>query len=133
MTAQIPEKLINNKGGVEFGAYKLFSIFIGEPSGYKNRKAYPFKQKGKPQERAFCTACWRGYVSVYELKASGELYLVKFEYPFSSRKPDAANEVLEGDFWIELRAEFFGDTMFVPFRNGKIVNDRSKWREVKRT
>ncbi|GHA36507.1 hypothetical protein ACFFLZ_22840 [Photobacterium aphoticum] len=135
MTAQIPESLINKNNEVDFGDYDLHSICIGDPEDYKNRKVYPFKQKGDPEKCVVCSACWRGYVSVYELVPSGEMHLVKFEYPFgrTPREPDEADEVLDGDFWLELRTEFFGDKMFVPFENGRIVTDKSKWREISRT
>ena len=135
MTAQIPEKLISKHKQVDFGNFKLFSVCVGDPTDYKRRTTYPFKEKGDPHKCAVCSACWRGYVSVYELNESGELLLTKFEYPFgrAPRDPDLANEILEGDFWLEFRAEFFGEKLFVPFENGKIVTDRSRWREVKRT
>ena len=135
MTAQIPEKLTNNMCEVDFGDYELYSICVSEPADYKNYKGYPFEQKGDLEKCAICSACWRGYVSVYELTSSGEIHLVKFEYPFgrTPRDPDKADEILKGDFWLQFRDGFFGDKLFVPFADGKIVSDRAKWVEVTRT
>ncbi|MCG8093229.1 MAG: hypothetical protein JAZ17_06305 [Candidatus Thiodiazotropha endolucinida] len=120
---------------IDFDGYALFSICVGDPTDYKNYKVYPFEQKGDPEKCAVCSACWRGYVSVYELEPSGEIRLVKFEYPFgrTPREPDEVGEKLKGDFWLNLRTEFFGDKLFVPFVNGKIVTDKSKWLAVSRT
>jgi hypothetical protein len=133
MTAQIPEKIINRHDGVDFGDYELVSIFVGNPTDINSRKDYPFKEKGNVDKVTVCSACWRGYISVYELTSSGELVLIAFEYPFGNAPMDTdpVNEVLEGDFWLELRTEFFGDAMFIPFENGKIVSDRSRWLEDK--
>jgi len=135
MTAQIPEKLTNKMDGIDFHGYELFSICIGDPTDYKNYKTYPFEQKGDPEKCAVCSACWRGYVSVYELNNEGEIRLVKFEYPFGGtpREADEADETLEDDFWLQLRTDFFGDKLFVPFEGGKIVTDERKWLEVNRT
>jgi hypothetical protein len=131
MTAQIPERVINCHDGIDFGDYELVSIFVGNPTDITSRKDYPFKEKGDLDKVTVCSACWRGYISVYKLTSSGELVLIEFEYPFGdiSMDADPANEVLEGDFWLELRADFFGDAMFIPFENGKIVADRSRWLE----
>src|SRR3954463_9554263 len=69
-----------------------------------------------PGER---TALWRGYVSAYRLGANGRLALVRFECPLTPQiAPDAVEELLVGDFWIELRERFMGDGIRVPFRNG---------------
>jgi hypothetical protein len=135
MTAQISEKLINKIDEIDFGNYSLYSISVSDPADYKNWKGYPFQQKGDPEKCAVCSACWRGYVSVYELNPSGEIRLVKFEYPFgrTPREPDDADEVLKGGFWLEFRMEFFGDKLFVPFEKGRIILDKSKWHAISRT
>ncbi len=134
MTAQVSEKLINKNSEVDFDGYALYSIGIENPENDANFKPYPFKQKPDPSIPVVFTACWRGHVSVYELESSGELRLIKYEYPFHEPpiEPDTADEILEGNFWLELRTQFFGDQLFVPFENGRIVTDRSKWHEVRR-
>lgn len=129
MTAQIPEQLINKHGEIDFYGNTLYSICVGDPTSLLERQVYPFKHKGDLDKCQVFSACWRGYVSVYELKQSGEIYLVKFEYPFGSEssESDEVNERLEGDFWLDLRTEFFGSRLFVPFENGQIVIDKDKW------
>ena len=152
MTAQIPEKIINRYDNVDFGDYELFSVFIGDATNYKKRKPYPFKQKGDPNKCVACSACWRGYVSVYELQPSGQLKLIRFEYPGflrsteidnsnhvpepwiefdrTPKEADEAVEILKGDFWLELRSGFYGEEMVVPFVKGKIVTDTNRWHKA---
>lgn len=135
MTAQIPEKFTNRVPSVDFSGYELFSICVSDPADYKNYKGYPFKQKGDPDKCITCSSCWRGYVSVYELTSAGEIVLIKFEYPYgrTPREPDDASEVLKGDFWLQFRTEFFGDKLFVPFKNGMLVTDKNEWIKFERT
>lgn len=59
----------------------------------------------------------------------GFLALERMEYPFSEGVvPDQVNEILEGDFWLELRVWFMGDKVRVSFQNGRVQLDRSTWR-----
>lgn len=129
MTAQVAETLINNNE-VDFGDYALYSVCVGDPEDSRNLKEYPFKQKADSEKFMLNTACWRGYVSAYELMPSGKLRLIRFEYSIGHNPDDydEVDEVLEGDFWLDLRTGFFGAKMLVPFENSQIVTDRSKWR-----
>jgi hypothetical protein len=129
LTAQIPEKLVNNAENIDFGEFHIHSICVSKPADFNNWKGYPFKNKGNMDKFVASSACWRGYVSVYELAPSGELTLIRFEYPFGreKREHDKVNELLVGNFWLELRESFFGSKMFIPFKDGKIVDDESEW------
>jgi len=127
MTVQIPEKLHLEMLGIDIKGYKLYDILIGNPSDYINRTSYKFKQKG--QQNVIASHCRRGYVSTYVLEASGQLRLTEFDYPFGddSDQPDKADEILEGDFWLDLRTEFLGSTIYLPFVDGAVVTDKTKW------
>ncbi|MCU7553193.1 hypothetical protein OCL06_01120 [Alteromonas sp. ASW11-19] len=132
MTAQIPEKLTNNMREVSFDDYALFAIGINDPKGLTKYQGYPLKHTPDSAKYSDCTACWRGFVANYELTPAGEIQLVKFEYPLSPvpSEPDEVHEILKGDFWLELRKGFYGDKLFVPFKNGKIITDSTEWVEV---
>ena len=131
MTAQFSEKFINNHQDVNFDGFNLYSVSLSKPMDYKNWVGYSFKQKATSKKLNVFTACWRGYISVFELSESGELILIRFEYPALtfeiSTEPDSVYEKLQGDFWLEFRAGFFGEKLFVPFIEGKIVTDKNKW------
>ncbi len=130
MTAQVSEILVNSMTEVDFSDYALCNISMSEPADYKNWQKYPFQQKSNPEKRTHCVICRNGYVSVYELNPSGQLQLIKFEYPYGPEtvEPDLANEILEGDYWVEFRKDCYVDKLFVPFESGKIVADKRKWR-----
>jgi hypothetical protein len=130
MTAQLSEIFNNHHPTVDLADYHLYHIFTGAPDG--ERQPYVFEQKGDPDKCEVLTALSRGYVSIYELQSSGELCLIGFEYPgLERREPDEANELLQGDFWLEFRIGFSGDKLFIPFKNGKIVTDTNSWIEGK--
>jgi hypothetical protein len=67
-------------------------------------------------------------MSTYRLK-DGTLALELMEYQFCDGVvADEVNEVLRGDFCLELRVWFLGDVIRVSFRNGLVSLDRSTWR-----
>ena len=45
----------------------------------------------------------------------------------TSRPTRIVNEALEGNFYVVLKALFNGPRLYVPFRNGVLVLDRSAW------
>lgn len=128
MTAQIADKLVNNFNGIGFGGLRLYSVLRGEPLDISSMEKYSFKNSPNKNKLEVSSACWDGYACSYELSEKGGLSLVGFWYPLSfDTKPDKVLEVLEGDFWLCLRKEFFEQSVFVPFRDGKIVVDRGEW------
>ena len=40
---------------------------------------------------------------------------------------DPVGETLEGDFWLVTREKAFGPRTYIPFRDGKIVVDKTAW------
>jgi len=76
------------------------------------------------------SACWNGYTPKYKITKNKELALIAFEYPALSPEkiePDEIYELATGDFWLMMRPSFFEDSVYVPFKNGKIITDQSEW------
>ncbi|KQZ45198.1 hypothetical protein [Duganella sp. Root1480D1] len=130
MTAQVADRLINACLELDLPGYQLFGVFTGVPnSEHEKLGPYCFKAKATPDPRIVSTAVARGYVSLYRLNSSGRLTLNGFAYlPHKGRAPDLVHEEVIGDFWLLFRMSFFGEGVFVPFRNGVLVKDRSQWR-----
>ena len=129
MTAQLSERFINNHKVFAIEGYNLYGISLSKPNDYKNWVCYPIKSKADPKKLSVFTACWKGYIGVYELNESGKLTLTQFEYPSFEEKieSDLVYEILKGDFWLEFRTGFFGDKLFVPFIDGELEVDNKKW------
>jgi len=129
MTAQFSQRFINNHKVFSIEGYNLYCISISKPKEYENWVGYPIKSEADPNKLNVFTACWAGYIGVYELNESGKLTLTQFEYPSFEDKiePDSVYEVLQGNFWLEFRTGFFGDKLFIPFISGELVIDSNKW------
>lgn len=129
MTSQLSQRFINNHQDFTIEGFNLYCISVSEPKDYKNWVAYPIKSEADPQKLNVFTACWDGHIKVYELNSKGKLILIQIEYPSFDNKiePDSVYELLEGDFWLEFRAGFSGDKLFVPFIDGQLVTDKNKW------
>lgn len=129
MTAQIPDRLVNECPGVELSGLKVYAVIVGDISanhGWGER--YPFASKATPDSRTRCSALWRGYVSVYRLNSMGQLMLERFDYPFhKERGGDSIDEALVGDFWLVTKETFFGKRTYIPFVNGVVVKDPTHW------
>lgn len=127
MTAQVSDSLKNKCAAVDFSELHLYSVLIGDIRTAK-AQVYPFLHNSDSSKRSVITACWSGYTSTYTLTASKELVLTGFRYPFNEEaSPDTVYEVLEGDFWLDMREDFFGDGFYVPFKDGLLVVDESEW------
>lgn len=130
MTAQTPDRLVNAHPDVDLTGYQLFGVVTEDPTS-QHRQPYPFKSKATPDARMASTAVARGYISLFRLNSTGRLSLKGFAYlPHKGRAPDMLDEELEGDFWLVFRQTFFGDSVYLPFRNGIVVSDRSQWSHV---
>ena len=126
MTVQVSEVLNNECSDISFEDYQLFGGCVQDPSTNAKWIPYPFKEKGNPDMYVAASNCWRGYVSTYKLHNSGNISLIKIEYP-NKDNSEGVNEQLLGSFWLEFRKGFFGEKAFVPFIDGKIEKDKSKW------
>lgn len=131
MTTQCPEILAVDMESISFSNWELYGVSVGDIDKPQEAKNYPFESTADESKITPCTALWRGYVSAYRLRSNGTLVLEHLEYPFTfGSAPDQVDEILRGDFWLELRSWFMGDSMRVPFRDGKVDADKRNWRST---
>ncbi|MEM7557939.1 MAG: hypothetical protein AAF394_02325 [Planctomycetota bacterium] len=117
MTAQDPEKLVNDSD-VDLTWLKPFFV---------SKSSYPVQPK-LPENPRFCTANWNGYIAILRLHADYRLELEQFEFPyFDDMAPQVCNAFFSGDFSITFRPFFGGPRTKIPFRDGRIVQDREEW------
>lgn len=132
MTAQYPDKLVNKHPRVRLDGLHLYGVIRGDPhssqGGWGDCSAFS-TQPSPPADGIMCTALWRGYVATFLLQLDGQLRLTTFEYMYSVRKwqKHAVDELLDGDFWLVMKRDFFGQRTYIPFRNGVVVEDREQW------
>ena len=88
---------------------------------------YQFERQPNPPKEAWCTALWRGFVSNYELRSNGELYLVSYTYPFTKLEDEHFEEQVKGDFWLVMKPDFYSKRVYIPFADSKIVMDEEHW------
>ncbi len=130
MTTQLAEILVADPGAIELPNMQLFGVITGDINKPRSCSRYNFVTAGDPAKMVACSALWRGYVSSYRLRADGMLVLEKLEYPFTDNAaPDQVHEVLQGDFWLDLREWFMGEGFRVPFVDGVIQSDKALWRK----
>ena len=129
MTQQFPEQLTSHHQCLDFTDLALYRLFRGIPEA-PEPLVYPTPPT--PNSDIYCTALDRGYVAELVLDADGFLTVVAFRY--CSNVADQAwniapmSDRIDGDFWLDFRPEYWGDQTFVPFRDGRLVCDRSEWR-----
>ena len=140
MTHQFPEKLTSYHPCVDFADLSLYGLFRGTP---ESREPFIYPTPPTPNPDTACTALHRGYVAEFVLDADGYLTVIALRY---LRKPEfdddgnaiadqefwrteSASDRLDGDFWLEFRPDFMADQTFVPFRDGRLVWDRSEWQQ----
>lgn len=129
VTSQCPEVLVVENGCPGLTGLQLYGIRVGDIDNSRVSKRYVFSSSVSAAKIAPCSALWRGYVSVYRLRPDSTLILERRDFPFNDGvPPDEVGEVLQGDFWLEFRSWFMGDSVKVPFRDGKMELDQSVWR-----
>jgi hypothetical protein len=131
MTAQVPDKLINEHPRVDFGDLQLYGIIAGDirPSCDWPK---PFRlptPPSPPANAATSSAWWRGYIATFRLNPDGTLDHLCYEYSLSSKEwvPQSVNDRLTGDFWLDMRPHFDDKRTYVLFRDGHVVEDRDQW------
>jgi hypothetical protein len=132
MTAQIPESFTNDCARVDFGRASLYGVFRRDESG-NEILATPGDIEPKPDKRSVCSANWKGYIGRYRLDADGRLWLEAYGYPFSEQADTIVRAHIDGDFFLDIRESFLTLPFHVPFENGRIVEDKSRWERPKRT
>jgi len=124
--------LINEHPRLRLDGLHLYAVVRGDihlNSGWGDRYEYLHKpDRGVTMGRA--TNLIRGYVAEFRLDPDGGLVLEEYQFPNSSfrrwrRQPVA--ERLTGDFWIVLKPTFLEQRVYVPFCDGRIVEDKRSW------
>jgi Bacterial RNA polymerase, alpha chain C terminal domain len=132
VSAQISDVLINEHPRLRLDGLDLYAVIRGDihlRSGWGDR--YEFLHKPDPSlTTGRATNLIRGYVAKFRLEPGGGLVLEEYQFPNGSfrrwgRQPVA--ERLTGDFWIVLKPTFFGQRVYVPFYDGRIVEEKGAW------
>ena len=130
MTEQILDKIIIKHQGIDFCGMNPINVFTGF-KGSSTMEEYKIKsipQQHLEDDMGFCTSLHRGYIATFELTESGELYVVKYDFPFSPRNSIFPNEQIIGDFTLALKDSFYSHhTIYVPFVDSKVIADNDKW------
>jgi len=136
VTAQAPEELVNEHPRIDFGRLRLYAVAVGEPedTGWlPEDNRYPHRARPRQATGEYITALRRGYIAHYRLRADGALELEGYTYPVGEpidrpgQDHDDLPEVLVGDFWLVMSVKFISPTTWVPFRGGRLVEDRNAW------
>ena len=135
MTVQFSQGFSNQCSLFSLKGYSLYYIWQGHPLEEGEKHFYQLKSKPDPEKVEVMSACWDGYTGSYQLNAEGRLILTQFYYflPDGLGESDALLEELQGDFYLEFRTHFEGDQLYVPFTDGKVIDDQEQWVEIKRT
>lgn len=140
MTAQAPDWLENRHPTCSFEGLEAHGVlrpaFLGGAPGWRRyvfaRQPRPPVTEGPDGEVRMHTntGLRRGHVAELRLEADGRLTLVSYVYPWAElgSQRELVNEELRGDFWLDLRPGFYARALRVPFVDGRIVTDRSRWR-----
>jgi hypothetical protein len=135
MTAQEPERLLNELPGFDVRGLELFGVVRGDIEtnhGWGDRIIFQTRPRD-PEPRYTCSSLWRGNIATYRLGPNGRLTLISYEYPYhydlpESDRIDEVQEQLTGDYWLVFKERFFGPRVYVPARDGRVVTDRNEWR-----
>jgi len=130
MTTQIANHFINECPEVDFSHLHLYALLVGDIREKTNTISYSFLQQPDKSKINSFSACWSGYIPKYKITNNKELVLIAFEYPALSPKKIESDEIYElatGDFWLMMRPSFFKGSVYVPFKNGKLITDQSEW------
>lgn len=130
---EVPE---NGCGGMWGG------LWVGHNSDLSVFPKAPDPGRCKARIRVlYCSNCDRRYVASYILRPDGKLTVMGYDYatldgggacrrgtPINYSIEDPVNEDVEGDFVLIMKLHFSSpSTTFVPFRDGRVVEDVSKW------
>jgi Bacterial RNA polymerase, alpha chain C terminal domain len=132
VSAQVPDVLINEHPRLRLDGLKLYAVIRGDIHlnyGWGDR--YEFLHQPDPSlTTGRATNLIRGYVAKFRLEPDGGLVLEEYQFPSGSFRPWGRQPVAErltGDFWIVLKPAFFGQRVYVPFCDGRIVEERGAW------
>lgn len=132
MTDQVSEELQNDCPLLDLVGWHLYGVIRGEPCeenhGWGDRESVYRADPGPV--KTVTTANWKGFRERWRLTREGRLVLVGFEYDDLDCPPRRHNvgEVIDGTFYIVLKSQFEGPRMYVPFRDGFLVEDQGDWK-----
>lgn len=130
MTAQAPDRLESKYEHIDFGELALYAIVQGDVSlnhGWGVRFTFEAKPIF-PEDCGISSGLWHGYISEFSIDRNGRLTLDSFLFPTAPGKPrQLVGEKVEGDFWLVMKSDFFGDRVYIPFKDGGVIADESKW------
>jgi hypothetical protein len=134
MTAQMPDRLENKhpRMKTDLDGLYLYGVTRGDvrtsPNGWGDTNAFVAKPI-RPANASICSALWRGYIAKFLLQEDGRLRLVDFEHLIGLKEwfRQPVDELLEGDFWMVLKPEFFALRTYIPFKDGLLIEDREEW------
>lgn len=128
MTAQMSDVISCNFDEVDLDGLRLYRVICGDiVSNYGWGEPYPFQRQPNPPKVPMCSSLWRGFVSTYELRSDGGLYLVSYTYPFSKLQEEHFEEQLNGNFWLVMKPHFEAERVYIPFVRSTIVSDVGQW------
>jgi hypothetical protein len=83
----------------------------------------------RPAPEVICTALWRGWIAHFVLQEDGCLRLMCFRHmvEIGEWQEQPVDELIAGDFWVVMKPDFDGLRTYIPFRRGRVVEDRSEW------
>jgi hypothetical protein len=128
MSDQAYDNLLNDHPRVCLDELYLYGAFRGtDPTDYRQRERYKYEREpSRYKTMARATNLNRGYIPTFRLDVEGRLWLVGFYFPLAatSLNHQTVREHLTGDFWIKMARSFRSPGIFIPFRDGLIVEDR---------
>lgn len=130
LTAQIPDRLDNHHPRLTLAGLHLYGVIRGDiRARFGWGEPYRFATPPAPPGSGRCSALWRGYVSTFRLDPDGRLELVAHAYLLSPGewRTEPVGEWLGGDFWLVMKPAFFAPRTYVPFRDGRVVEDEAAW------
>jgi hypothetical protein len=110
----------------------LYDIIRGDiPLDSDSRERYEFLHEPQFEpSMGRATNLIRGYVATFRLEPDGRMLLEEFRFPnasFRRWRQQQVGERLTGDFWLVLKPGFYGQSVFVPFRDGRVVEEKRSW------
>lgn len=137
MTTQFSENLLNDHPRVTLEDLRPYAVIRGDPrsnSGWG--EPYLFATPPTPPaDRSSLSALHRGYIATFRLHPDGQLELLSYDYllpievadPGPKWRTQQVHELLTDDFWLMMKPKFSAPRTYVPFRAGRIVEDRAEW------
>lgn len=128
MTMQMSDRILCDYPNFELDGLRLYRVIRGDiHSNYGWGEPYLYIHQPNPPEKPMSSALHRGYISTYELRPDGSVYLVSYEYPHTRQDSECFEEKLEGDFWLVMKADFNAERIYIPFVDSVIITDRRQW------